>query len=68
MVFCGEGFHWHCDELEDFVRFYFKDRHRADDRFSKAELKYLVDKHMRLNLTITSFECMSRPQGTVRQR
>jgi hypothetical protein len=68
MAFCGEGFHWHRDELEDFVSFYFKGRHRADDPFSQAELKYLTDKHLRLNRTITSFACMSRPQGTLHQR
>lgn len=68
MAFCGEGFHWRRDELEDFVSFYFKGRHRADDPFSKAELKYIADKRLRLNRTITSFACMSRPQGTIRQR
>ena len=68
MAFCGDGFHWRLNELEDFVSFYFKRRHRADDRFSQAELKYLTDKHLRLNRTITSFACVSRPQGTLRQR
>lgn len=68
MVFCGDGFHWRRDQLEDFVSFYFKGRHRADDPFSQAELKYTTEKHLRLNRTITSFACMSRPQGTIRQR
>jgi hypothetical protein len=67
MAFCGEGFNWHRNELEDFVSFYFKGRHRADDPFSQAELKYMTDKHLRFNRTITSFACMSRPQGTVRE-
>lgn len=66
MAFCGEGFHWHRDKLEDFVSFYFQGRHRADDPFSQAELKYTADKQLRLKRSITSFACMSRPQGTLR--
>jgi hypothetical protein len=38
MAFCGEGFHWHRDELEGFVNFYFSRKHRADNPFSQAEL------------------------------
>ncbi|MBZ2187463.1 MAG: hypothetical protein K7J46_22405 [Bryobacter sp.] len=68
MAFCGEGFHWHLDELEDFVSFYSNGRHRADDLFSKAELKYMSEKQLRLNRNITSFASMSRPQGATRQR
>ena len=68
MTFCGGGFHWHRDELEDFVNFYFQGRHRGDDPFSQAELKYMSDKHLNFNRTITSFACMNRPQGILRQR
>jgi hypothetical protein len=68
MVFGGEGFNWHRDELEDFVSFYFKGRHRPDDPFSQAELKYMADKHVGFNRTITSFASMNRPQGTLRHR
>jgi len=67
MAFCGEGFHWSYDELEDFVSFYFSGRHRADDLFSQAELKYIAEKKLRLNRTITKFACMSRPQRALRQ-
>jgi hypothetical protein len=68
MAFCGAGFHWRCDELEDFVSFYFSGRHRADDPFSQAELKYMAEKKLGFARTINSFACMSRPQGTIRQR
>ncbi len=68
MAFCGEGFHWRRDELEDFVSFYISGRHRADDAFSQAELKYMAEKNLRFTRTINSFACMSRPQGTIRQR
>jgi len=67
MAFCGEGFHWSYDELEDFVSFYFSGRHRADDLFSQAELKYIAEKKLRLNRTITKFACMSRPHRALRQ-
>ncbi len=46
MAFCGAGFHWRRDELEDFVSFYFTGRHRADDPFSQAELKYMTEKKL----------------------
>jgi len=68
MAFCGAGFHWRRDELEDFVSFYFSGRHRADDPFSQAELKYMAEKKLGFARTINSFACMSRPQGTIRQR
>jgi len=68
MAFCGEGFNWDRSELEDFVSFYFKGRHRDDDPFSQAELKDMKDKGRCFDRTITRFACMSRPQGTVRQR
>jgi hypothetical protein len=68
MAFCGAGLHWRRDELEDFVSFYFSGRHRADDPFSQAELKYMAEKTLGFARTINSFACMSRPQGTIRQR
>jgi hypothetical protein len=68
MAFCGAGFYWRRDELEDFVSFYFSGRHRADDPFSQAELKYMAEKKLGFARTINSFACMSRPQGTIRQR
>jgi hypothetical protein len=68
MAFGGEGYHWRRDQLEDFVSFYFKGRHRPDDPFSRAELKYMTDKHVVFNRTITSFACMNRLQSDIRQR
>jgi hypothetical protein len=68
MAFCGAGYHWQRDELEDFVSFYFSGRHRNDDPFSRAELKHMADKNLRFARTINSFACMSRHQFTIRQR
>lgn len=68
MAFCGEGFHWHRSELEDFVSFYFRGSHRDDDPYSQAELKYMSERSLSLSRSITSFACMSRSQGAIRQR
>lgn len=68
LALCGEGFHWHRDELEDFVAFYGSGRHRPDDPFSKAEAKEMAEKKISLDRTIGRFACMSRPQFEIRQR
>lgn len=65
LIFCGDGFHWHEDELEDFVSFYFSGAHRPDDPFSKAEVKYMKEKKLTLARTISRFACMRRPQGEI---
>lgn len=68
MAFCGAGFDWHENQLEDFVSFYFSGQHRGDDPFSLAEQKYMQENNISLSRTISSFACMSRPQGMIRQR
>jgi hypothetical protein len=68
LVLCSEGFHWHQDDLEDFVSYYWTGVHRADDPFSRAETKYIADKNITLDRTITRFACMSRPQFEIRHR
>src|SRR4029077_12119372 len=37
LALCGNGFHWHEDQLEDFVSFYHSGKHRPDDPFAKME-------------------------------
>ena len=37
LMLCGNGFHWHEDELEDFVVFYVDGRHRCDDPFCQYQ-------------------------------
>jgi hypothetical protein len=68
IVFCGDGFHWRQDGLEDFVSFYRTGSHRADDPFSKVETKDIADKNITLNRTITRFACMNRSQFAIRHR
>jgi hypothetical protein len=67
MALCGDGFRWHQDGLEDFVSFYYSGMHRPDDAFSTAELKYISDKQLALNRTISQFAYMKRPQSQIRQ-
>jgi hypothetical protein len=67
LALCGDGFHWHQDGLEDFVSFYYSGVHRADDAFSKVELKHISDKKITLNRTISKFAYMKRPQSQIRQ-
>ncbi len=68
LAFCGEGFYWHEDELEDFVSLYFSGVHRPDDPFTKAEDKYLNEKKVSLSRTISRFACIRRPQGEIQKK
>lgn len=68
LALCGEGFHWHQDELEDFVAFYRTRHHRADDPFSLAEKKYIEERHLSISCTVSRFACLRRPQGELLQK
>ena len=65
LALCSDGFRWQQDGLEDFVSFYYTGMHRGDDAFSKAELKYISDKKITLNRTISKFAYMKRPQSQI---
>ena len=66
LALCGDGFRWHQDQLEDFVAFYSTGAYRADDSFSQVECKYMTDKKISLNLTISRFAYFQRKQGEIR--
>jgi hypothetical protein len=66
LALCGDGFHWHQDQLEDFVAFYSTGAYRADDPFSKVERKYIADKRILLRRTISRFAYFQRKQGPIR--
>lgn len=68
LAFCGEGFVWHQDELEDFVWFYYTNSHRFDDPFSKAEIKDIEINKITLTRAISRVACMSRSQGEIQHR
>jgi hypothetical protein len=60
MVFCGYGYDWHLDQLEDFADFYMSGRHRPDDPFAKMEAHSIVEKGITLSRTINSFCYLER--------
>jgi hypothetical protein len=60
LVLCSDGFHWHPDQLEDFVTFYFTCAHRGDDPFSQVERKYIEDRRISLKRTIARFAYFQR--------
>jgi hypothetical protein len=64
LAFCGSGFHWRVDELQDFVAFYRTGRHRGDDPLAKVESDYIQREKISLAGTITRFACMRRSQGS----
>ena len=66
LALCSDGFHWQQDGLEDFVSFYYSGVHRGDDAFFNAEMKYISDKKITLNRTISQFAYMKRPQSQIR--
>jgi len=63
LALCGEGFHWHQDELEDFVAFYRAGQHRVDDPFSLAEDKYIKEQGLLISHDVSRFACLRRPLG-----
>jgi len=68
LMLCGEGFHWHQDELEDFVAYYRSGTHRGDDPFSLAEVRYVQANGLTLGHGISSFGCLDRRQGDITAR
>ncbi len=67
LAFCGEGFYWREDELEDFASFYFSGKHRSDDPFAIAEARFVTENGIAFARTISSFASMRRPQGEIHQ-
>lgn len=62
MVFCGDNYHWHEDDLEDFVEFYFSGSHRDDDLFAGMELYQIQANKYSIDRTITNFCFLKRRQ------
>src|SRR5262249_46226071 len=60
LVFCGNGFAWHRDELEDFAHFYRTDQHRSDDPFSRMERHAIVSGEITLRRNITALGYLKR--------
>ena len=65
MMFCGNGFDWRQDELEDFAAFYFSGRHRVDDPFGEMERHSIAEKKVVFAGTITRFGYLERPGDAI---
>ena len=67
LVFCGTGFQWHVDELEDFADFYRLGKHRVDDPFALME-QYEIEKEgidLRRNISEFSFVQRCRSEAAI---
>ena len=60
LAFFCSGFHWHLDELEDFVLFYKTGRHTAADPLAKMELHYIAQENCYLDRSIAHFAFFKR--------
>jgi hypothetical protein len=61
LMLCGNGFHWHEDELEDFVAFYADGEHRADDSLAAMEKHFIDVKSLQLPRRVRTFGYCQRP-------
>jgi hypothetical protein len=62
LALCGEGFRTGWRTLSASITA----ASTWDDAFTKAELKYISDKRLTLNRTISQFAYMKRPQSQIR--
>jgi hypothetical protein len=66
LAFCGDGFRWREDELEDFVSYYTAGRHRSDDHFGRMESHYIRERSINLKRTVGQFACFHRAQAALK--
>ena len=62
LIFCSNGFHWHLDELEDFVDFYLTGCHNPDDQFSGMEKYGIESKKVAFLKTVNRFAYFERKE------
>lgn len=55
LIFCGNGFHWHLDEFEDFADFYLTGKHNPGDQFCNMENYYIQSEKIVFQKTINRF-------------
>lgn len=68
LICCGNGFHWHLDELEDFADFYSTGRHNPDDQFCDMENYYMESKKIVFKKTIERFAYFERKEYEIDYR
>jgi hypothetical protein len=62
LVLFTDGFHWHLDELEDFIFFYFNGVHFQGDPFSCMEDFIIEEEQITFKKTINYFAYFRRPR------
>ena len=60
------GFHWHCDDLEDFVFFYFKGAHLPGDPFADMEEFAVRARTIQFRRSIDHFSFFRRPKTEIK--
>lgn len=65
IVFCGDGFQWRRDHLEDFSDFYLAGRYRPDDSLGAMQAHYLRMKGITLDRSIHGFCYLQRARPSV---
>lgn len=60
LVFCGNGFSWQADELEDFADFYRTKKYRNDDPFSRMEAHDIESKNLKIEGNLRAMFAMHR--------
>lgn len=68
LVFCGDGFHWHADELQDFLDFYRTGEHRYDDALADMEAHYLETRKISLRRNIADFAYVFRSERATQDK
>ncbi len=68
LVFCGNGFAWRRSNLEDWVDFYHRGVHRADDAFGPMEQHHIKEKGIALKRNVDHFAWLQRPFDQARVR
>lgn len=61
----SNGFHWHLDELEDFVAFYRSGNHAPYDPLGSMEAHYITEKDIHLDRTIDHFAYFRRAPESI---
>jgi hypothetical protein len=60
LIFCGNGFSWRRDALEDFADFYLSGHHRSDDGLRDMESHVLKERGVAIDRSISGFCLLMR--------
>lgn len=65
LIFCGDGFQWRCDHLEDFADFYFNGHHRPDDSLGAMQVHYMSENGLTFERSIHGFCYFERRRPSI---